>query len=372
MIRDDVDFLALTDAFYSAAVEGNGWQEALQALADASDSRSGQLLGIGHDWLLPFNVVTEPNSEALDVVEHAGGHDPAFNPRVAAGMAAPLLEVLTEADFITPEEHKTNIHYRELGWPFDYPFSCLASLERFNGLTVGLTILRSAKQGLPSAEQKAVVSATVPHIRAAVRMQLSLESRGEKLLTGAMEALSIAAFVCDHKGSVRSLSEEAEDLVSEGGALQLKLGCLTSRQHETARALHSAITQAALAPSAKHAPALNTIVIPPENLDQRPTVLDVMPLPARDFEFLFQPKVLVIARGLRRSHDQKLSILQLAYGLTKAESSIAVTLSQGFPIEAIATARGVSVGTVRVQVKTIMSKLGVSKQIELVALVNDL
>jgi DNA-binding NarL/FixJ family response regulator len=57
--------------------------------------------------------------------------------------------------------------------------------------------------------------------------------------------------------------------------------------------------------------------------------------------------------------DRTLALLQAAYRLTAAEAAVALSLADGLPPEAIAAARGVSVGTVRVQIRTLFSKLGV-------------
>lgn len=56
-----------------------------------------------------------------------------------------------------------------------------------------------------------------------------------------------------------------------------------------------------------------------------------------------------------------------AFGLTAAEAAVASGLVQGCAVEAIATAKGTSVETVRTQIKKVMAKLGVHRQSELVA-----
>jgi DNA-binding CsgD family transcriptional regulator len=58
--------------------------------------------------------------------------------------------------------------------------------------------------------------------------------------------------------------------------------------------------------------------------------------------------------------------------MTTAETEIALQLAQGKPPEAIAKQRNVSVGTVRAQIKALLAKAGVSRQVELVARLNQL
>jgi DNA-binding CsgD family transcriptional regulator len=57
--------------------------------------------------------------------------------------------------------------------------------------------------------------------------------------------------------------------------------------------------------------------------------------------------------------------------MTSAETDIALQLSEGKSAEAIAENRGVSVGTVRAQIKALLAKAGLSRQIELVARLNQ-
>jgi DNA-binding CsgD family transcriptional regulator len=58
--------------------------------------------------------------------------------------------------------------------------------------------------------------------------------------------------------------------------------------------------------------------------------------------------------------------------LTSTEIQIAEYLAQGQSAELIAAKRGVSVETVRTQIKAIMAKLGVTRQVEVVVRLGEL
>jgi DNA-binding CsgD family transcriptional regulator len=58
-------------------------------------------------------------------------------------------------------------------------------------------------------------------------------------------------------------------------------------------------------------------------------------------------------------------VLQSAYELTAAEVEVALQLLSGHNPDAIASQRSVAIGTVRAQIKSILAKVGVSRQIEL-------
>jgi DNA-binding CsgD family transcriptional regulator len=187
-----------------------------------------------------------------------------------------------------------------------------------------------------------------------------------------MDTLSIPAFVCDHSGRVGSLTQAAENLITSGRGLQLKAGLLKAYWSEEANALDDAI-KAAVVWRAQPGPAvLRTVIVRAQDPESAPIVLDVFPLPSQAYQFSFAPRVLVVARGPRGSRARKAAILQATYALTAAEIQIAECLTNGQSAEFIATKRGVAVVTVRTQIKAIMAKLGVSRQVELVVRLGEL
>lgn len=371
MLHNDEQWLSLADAFQSAAVTGNGWYAALDSLAKATGSRTGQLIHIGDDATVPLNIMTDLEPDCHEAFVSMGGGDPRINPRVRAGMAAPTLKVLAESDFITPEEYDRDPHYQEFAVPFDVPYICLSTLDREPGMLTGLAVVRSKRDGHITEPQRSVFASLAPHVRAAVRTQNALEGHGAALLAGAMEALSIPAFVCDRSGFVRELTPAAEQLVQSSRGLQLKEGRLRACRATDANALDDAIGRAARGHVRPGAPLLRSVVVRSDQ-NATPLVLDVIALPAQATELTFTPRVLVVARGQSSAMERKAAILQAAFGMTSAESDIALQLCSGKTPENIATIRKVAVGTVRAQIKTLLPKTGVKRQIELVARLNQI
>lgn len=78
--------------------------------------------------------------------------------------------------------------------------------------------------------------------------------------------------------------------------------------------------------------------------------------------------LLVVVRPSRRADDEVVAVAD-RLGLTRAEAAITMAFVDGATLAEIADARGVSIHTVRVQVKSALSKAGVRRQIDLVRLV---
>lgn len=372
MIRDDEHWLAVTDAFHEAAIDGNGWYGALEGLAQASGSQTGELIGIGVDAAIPINIMTNIDPGFHKAFAQARGGDPRVNPRVRAGMAAPVLKVMAECDFITADEYKRDPHYQEFARPWDIPFICLATLERQHGMLIGLAVVRSQRQGHITQPQREAFTTIAPHVRAAVRTHIALEGQGAAILSGTMEALSIPAFVCDRLGLVRALTPAAEALVSSACGLQLRLGRLQATLPADAQRLNDAINAAAIGYTQPRSPLPRTIVVRTNEQDMAPLALDVIPLQARQHEFSFAPRVMIVARGQRGTQERRSAILQAAYALTAAETDIALQIAAGKTADAIAKQRSVAIGTVRLQIKSIFAKVGVNRQIELIARLTQL
>jgi DNA-binding CsgD family transcriptional regulator len=101
-------------------------------------------------------------------------------------------------------------------------------------------------------------------------------------------------------------------------------------------------------------------------------LLEVIPLPVMDWAFGFEPRVLVVARGPQMDQSRLRGLLPLLFGLTSAETEVALCVAEGQSPEAIAALRSTSIGTVRAQIRSLFTKLGVKRQSALVSRLNQL
>ncbi len=366
----DEEWLAIVEAFNAAALGAGSWYEALAVFAGATGSRSGQLIGLGSQKSLPFNWITDLGPEYIEEFTATGGADPAVNPIVRVGTQIPVMKIVASGDFLTPQERRSNSFLAEHMLRHDIPHICLTPLIKEGDMLVGLAVIRSGRQGEIEARQRALFASLAPHVRAAVRTQLALEHQGSQLMAGAMEALALDAFICDQRGVVRGFTPTAEALVSHGGALQLHHGLLQGTQPAETRALTDAIAAAAGGLSRPGPPLSSTLLIHGQLLS--PLIVQILPLPRREFPFGFEPRVLVVVRGARPAPDRLRGLLQVVYKLTTAEADVALRLCTGQPPEIIATARNASLGTVRAQIRAIYTKLGVHRLSELISCLNQL
>ena len=280
MLRCDEQWLAIADEFYNAAVDNSRWYGALERLAAATGSRTGELITIGRDAVIPINIMTNVDPGIHAAAAQAGLGDPAINPRVNAGMTSPVLKVMAECDFLTPDEHARHPHYDEFARPWGIPYICLATLERQEDLLIGLAVLRSEREGHINEAQRQVFASLAPHVRAAVRMQIALEGNGAALVRGALETLSIPAFVCGRNGAVQAYTTSAEEILRNESGLWLRHHFLRATRDDEDRALNDAIEKAARGLAHPGAPAVTAVLVHGADDGKAPIVLDVMSLPS--------------------------------------------------------------------------------------------
>ncbi|HEX7036337.1 MAG TPA: helix-turn-helix transcriptional regulator [Pseudomonadales bacterium] len=359
MVRSDEQWLDVADAFGTAALDGS-WYDALASLADACGARSGQLVGFGAGTV-DFNCWTEVSPEVVEEFAAIGGGDPAVNPRVRAGRSVGELTVLTERDFLTPDEFSTNELYT-WGRTHDVVFSCLSPLIHTPEMMVGCAVIRGRADGHFETAERAVFASLAPHVRAAVRTRRLLEGQAAALLTGTLDALSLAAFVCDAGGRVVAHTPMAEAEL-ERGRLRLQHGRLGAAA-EGAGALVDAIAEAVAGLRRPGAPLQRTVLLT-DDMHAEPLVLDVFALPRRAADLSPRARAVVVVRGPLGEPSDLAEALRGAWGLTRAEADVALMLARGRSTAEIAEARDVSVGTVRIQSKSIYAKVGVKRQAEL-------
>lgn len=176
-----------------------------------------------------------------------------------------------------------------------------------------------------------------------------MEEAGAAQVIGALNAVGIAAFLCDSQGRVRAMTPCAHRLLGENRCLTLIGGRLQSQS--AAPDLTAAIRRQATEQAGG-----TTLLIPAA--DGPALVLDLTPLLREDWAARLPVRVLVTSRG-RPSLSPPEPVLQASFGLTLAEAEVAVALARGEAPPAIAARRRVTVQTIRTQIRNLYSKVGV-------------
>lgn len=359
----DEKILALGEHFALAAIDVDEWIPALRAMAEMTGSSYGQLVGfVPGD--VPFNWINDIDQDAIArFVEHERG-DPNINVRVRASLRDPMLIIRSEADYQAVGRSPGFDLYREMCDAYDILEGCQTKLIEGRDHFIGLSLNRGRKDGKTDADTRALFAAIAPHVRHAVKMQIALDNRGAALLNGAMEYVGLPIFICDETGVVKHRTGEAETLLANGHfrLVDGRIGVADPRDNaallQTIGRLHNQRQR------------FETLLLRGDG-QTMPMIVDICKLPASSWRLSFSSQFLVIVRSGRRWHDGAPALLRTVFKLSAAEADIALALARGESREEIAVARRTSIQTVKAQLKSIFAKLGVVREVELVAMLGD-
>jgi DNA-binding CsgD family transcriptional regulator len=175
----------------------------------------------------------------------------------------------------------------------------------------------------------------------------------------ALNALSVGVVVVDCRGFVAFANAKGTELLKRSTIFRCvtPLALCDADSHDALRrALAAAKTRmsAALRLRDRDARAVISAIIAPLGSSDRST------LPS-------QPSVLLAMNELFPTGAIPNVWLAQLFGLTPAESSVTNWLVSGRTMDEYAQDRGVSLATVRSQLKTVLAKTGMSRQVQLVA-----
>jgi len=222
----------------NAPFEANGWQMAVQAIADATRSSAAHLLGTGGPLLLPLNVFA---GDVPGIEKYLG--DPRFhgasNWRVGS-VTAPMA-IQHEDHYADYRQLHDTTDYDDVASDLDIMFGCQSAvlLDRQNLL--GLALLRSRRNGPCTVETLGRFSRLRHQLARSVRMQLALDGEAAESMLGHFGPSQCATLLLDRHANLCALSAMAEQLFEEGGPLQLSGLAVELRNRAENRSLHQAL-----------------------------------------------------------------------------------------------------------------------------------
>lgn len=198
---------------------------------------------------------------------------------------------------------------------------------------------------------------------AALRGRFSALEREAASTASVLNALGQPIFLLSSSGRLVHANAAAERLLNGRAGLVLKQGVLSATWPAAARDIHAAVARAV----AQTAPVAGAVAVPLANGEQLRLSVIAVPDAAKGTR-----NVLLTALEAPRSDQTIQARLRDFYGLSAGEASIAAMLAGGdSPLE-IAEQRGVSIATVRTQIKAVAAKLGCHRLTDIVRIVASL
>jgi len=349
------------DLFLSAALEPQLWDAALRAMAQATGSRHGQLIGFG-PGAAAFNWISDVAPDIVDRSSMIDGAATDLNFRVAADLLPGRPTVVHEAHYDIARQALRADDYLDLCSDYDIFHGCQTRLVADDNMMIGFALLRSEADGRTSVEQRNLFAELANHARHAVRLQRAIEQQGFGLLAGTFETMDRACWLLDATGRVGGMTPRADALLS-ASRLRVVDGWLQSDRSDETRAILRSVRAVVDVPAREADPVALADADGGVGI-----MLEFFPLPARPWALPFAPRAIIVAR-VGAPTERHVRLLMRTFRLTPAEADIAIHLAAGLSRADIAARRGVSAETLKAQLRSIYDKTGCSRESQLVRIV---
>lgn len=253
------------------------------------------------------------------------------------------------------------------GIPPIWPFCHAVSVDR----GIVCWILVQPAEGFDEAELHAIGARLVPHLARALRVEREIGARNhqQRALGEVLDRLPTGVILIDPQQRVIQTNLSAQRMLALDDGIALRGERLRARPAASDEALRSALQGAIEAASRGDFQYTWRLSIPARS-GRRPFLCAVTPLFAAVAGSAVHDAVAAVyLMNADAVSTASVRALRAVYGLTGAEAAVVRALAEGIGLEQIAERRGVTLQTVRGQLKQVFSKTRTSRQAELIRLV---
>lgn len=367
-MQNDLLLEQLIGVIYETVLDPSRWQEAIRLCALYAGGVDAQMLIISKPSLQPLFSVQAGSAFDLQNGQDYSAYYIKIDPRFPLVTDYPLNEWTSCHDIHDQHFVDHNEFYQDFLLPSKARYVHAARIDESAEQFTMLGILRAKNQSPFTLENTLAARRFSGHLQRALRLQRQAQQLQFKAELGLMtiDAMAIAILLVDTQGTIRHLNTHAEQalLNPSSSCLTSKDGRLTTTHTSSKPKLNQLITDATADPAIGGAMFLN---------HSQTQQLFVIPLPAnsRIAENWQNPLALVFVMPTG-ANVSTLHLFAELYGLSPKELHVVTALIQGKTPEEYAQEMGVTMNTVRTQLKNIYKKTNTRRQSELVLLFNKL
>ncbi|CAN7665102.1 helix-turn-helix transcriptional regulator [Pseudorhodoferax sp. LjRoot39] len=363
----------LVASVYEAALDPSRWGGFLSELVFATGSTTGIIWG--HDFSQRTVTVPGRTSDTLfcsvGFSEQALAQFDAHYGALNVWLQNPALHVggtVVHGEMLFPNSQlKKTEYWADWLRPQDLFYSSAAIVERTPDRSLNATVCRPEGAGPYSAQELGILAELMPHLQTG--FALHRKFRDLDVLAGASTAvldrmpLGVALFdesgaLVHHNIRAKQLLAESSDILAVRGG---RLVCSRPRENDRLAALLRAAVRTGLAESGSAGGAVRLQHSGGDTLH-----LFVTPLPSWSGPFGLRAAAAVFLSRPDGSIGALAKALQQVYQMTPAECRLTEALVNGLSAKEYGAQAGVSISTVRTQIRTATAKVGARRQVDLV------
>jgi DNA-binding CsgD family transcriptional regulator/PAS domain-containing protein len=371
---DKADISVVLGLLCECPLHDDLWRPVLGRLCEITQSRSGFFVtGDNHTGLaVRAQFADHPDDATLrdHYNETYSDKDPFRQPALHRGRTGVVdsEELLPNAGLLRTELYRDQLKPR--GLRYGTFVVTAASADRIEALS----LWRTMSQGPLQEESRRLLGRLYPYIQKSMELRHLLRTTQRRLagVEAMLDASPAATFLVTRRGHLLHRNAAAEALLEEGDVMNLENGTLVGASNHSRDALRTLLqsTEPATGRATSASTVKTTMTIQPTS-GRHPLPLLALPLSPVDRRRSGADAILLVSDpGNPLAVPQE--ILASFYGLTPAQAEVANGLLKGHSLEYVAGLRHVSIGTVRQQLKSILSKTGTVRQSDLVRLLLSL
>ncbi len=349
---------------HSTPLEPRNWARFLREVCTLTESRHGFFICSSSN--LGLHILGEGGTHDMAAAQKAYNEsDGSIDPFRMPMLLNPRLGLVEGDDLIPEAEFVRTELYRQVLKPLGLRYLTALALSATPRRMEAVSFWRGLDQGPMPPDKRALLQNLLPHVQIAleVRHKLTTIERRAEHLQSMMDHTHAAAFLLNQQGRVMHQNSPAGVMLKNSCPFELRRGRLYAKDRQSDRELHQLLVQASVERAANggamllhHAQAGRRpfqVVVSPVTSDRGATQLEAILVLVTD------PETEVCYPDL---------ILKGLYGLTAAETEVANAYLTGYSSDEIALLRGVSISTVRSQLKVLLHKTGTNRQSDLMRL----
>jgi DNA-binding CsgD family transcriptional regulator len=349
----------IEEAFVVAATDPSYWIDALNVATSVTESYGAVILPLTGKMFsaLPF---TESMSRSFEIFIKDGWYSRDERRRGLNIMKE--RGVVDDLDIFTVEDIKRHPYYQEFLAPH--------GLRWFGGVHINcgdetwcLSIQRKIAQGPFTAEEKRQLGKLGDRLSGAAAIAGAI---GDATGSGALDAFDIStqgAALINRSGKIYRINQTAERIL--GSDVKVINGRLTADDAAATVRFEKAVKKLINSSSAAGEPPIAFA-----RIGRRPLLVYLTKLPSMAGNALAECQVVAVLVDTDLALTPSTAALQAAFDFTAAEARLAIQISTGIPLEAIADKLAITKETSRTQLKSIFAKTGCRRQAELVAMLS--
>jgi DNA-binding CsgD family transcriptional regulator/PAS domain-containing protein len=369
--RDDLT--PLVAAIYEAAVDPSQWPHTMRRIAESFQAHV-YVLGASSPEVTPFlpYQVTPDADSSYRTLMTAYTQDVQLIMGRTAALGAPMGTVVTRPMFMSDGDWQRLDCYDAILRPLDLDNMCVLLLDRLGSRPphfANLSLHRSRHQPRFTPADTLALAALYPHLRRAAEIHQRLQGQ-ETLARAALEALDrlpSGMLLVSATGQVLHANAAAEAMLRRSDGLGLRHGQLFAADPKHTARLYGLIAEAIHA-FGLDPPSSGGAMPVPRPSDLAAWQVTVSPL-APNNPYVLGPAhaaVLVTITDPSAEIRAPEATLRALFGLTSAETRIALALANGKTPGDIAVDHRLSLLTVRTHIRRLHDKLGVRHQGQLI------